>query len=155
MKRLLPILFGFALLLLSSTEGWSLPPCMGSPASFFMHWNDCFGTVVNTWSGRKIYVGEFKNGAWHGHGTNYSAKGKKYVGEFKDHQRHGRGTIFHSDGTVTEGIWENNKFLYAKKLSPTVTAKKSPEPSKQIQKENERLRREIARLKKEKKQRLS
>jgi hypothetical protein len=30
MKRLLPVLTGFALLLLSSTEGWSLPPCIGT-----------------------------------------------------------------------------------------------------------------------------
>ena len=30
MKRLLPVLMGFAFLLLSSTEGWSLPPCPGS-----------------------------------------------------------------------------------------------------------------------------
>ena len=27
MKRLLPVLMGFVVLLLSSTEGWSLPPC--------------------------------------------------------------------------------------------------------------------------------
>ena len=27
---------------------------------------------------------------------------------------------------MKEGIWENGKFLSAKKLSPTVTAKKSP-----------------------------
>ena len=33
MKRLLPVLMGFVLLLLSSTEGKSLPPCPGSPTA--------------------------------------------------------------------------------------------------------------------------
>jgi hypothetical protein len=34
-------------LLLSSTEGWSLPPCPGSPTSNLTiaeNWTDCFGT---------------------------------------------------------------------------------------------------------------
>jgi len=40
---------------------------------------------------------------------------------------HGQGTETSPDGRVNKGIWENNKFLYAKKTSPTVTAKKTPE----------------------------
>ena len=68
---------------------------------------------------------------------------------------------------MQEGIWENGKFQYAQKVSPTVTARKSSPPSPSAaeienerlrrenarlknQNENERLRREIARLKKEK-----
>jgi len=46
MKRLLPVLMGFALLLLSSTVGWSLPPCPESGGGGF--WNDCFGTETAT-----------------------------------------------------------------------------------------------------------
>ena len=43
MKRLLPVLMGFALLLLSSTEGWSLPSC--PTYSHASNWTDCFGTL--------------------------------------------------------------------------------------------------------------
>ena len=109
---------GFALLLLSSTDGWSLPPCPDSPTSSGStagSWTDCFGTII--YSDGSKYVGEWKDGKWHGQGTLYYAYG----------------------GVEQEGTFENNKFLYAKKLSPTVTAKKAPEPSSQVQKENERL----------------
>ena len=134
MKRLLPVLMGFALLLLSSTEGWSLPPCPGS----YNHttWTDCVGTVIQS-SGNK-YVGGFKNGAYHGQGTYTYADGRKYVGEWKDNKRHGQGTYTtndgvkyvgewkndlpnglgvrtYADGRVEEGIWENGKFKYAQK----------------------------------------
>jgi len=42
MKRLLTILCLPAVLLLSSTEGWSLPPCEGSYNA--TTWTNCFGT---------------------------------------------------------------------------------------------------------------
>ena len=49
--------------------------------------------------------------------------GDKYVGEHKDGKFHGHGIRYHADGRVyQEGIFENGKFLYAEKLSPTVTA---------------------------------
>ena len=176
MKRLLPVLMGFVFLLFSSTEGWGLPPCEGSPtasATTTMSWTDCFGTMTYSTGGK--YVGEWKDGLRHGQGTRIYASGGKYVGEWKDGKRngqgtytrakgdkyvggwkggwkHGQGTVTFADGTEQEGIFENGKFLYAKKTPPTVTAKKAPEPSSQVQKENEKLRRENARLKKEKKQ---
>jgi len=78
MKRLLPVLMGFALLLLSSTEGWSLPPCPGSPtlkSSTMLSWQHCFGTRIYP-SGNK-YVGEYKDGKWHGQGTYTFAKSEE------------------------------------------------------------------------------
>ena len=102
MKRLLPVLMGVALLLLSSTEGWSLPACKGSPTSRWSttsNWTDCIGTII-------------------------FSDGSKYVGEWKNRKWHGQGTATYASGRVEQGIFENNKFLYAKKLSPTVTAKK-------------------------------
>ena len=80
MKRLLPVLMGFALLLLSSTEGWSLPLCPGNPASnstTVLNWTDCVGTYTYA-DGRK-YVGEFKEGKYNGQGTLTNANGNKYV----------------------------------------------------------------------------
>ena len=86
-KKVLPVVIGFVLLLLSATEGRSLPPCPGSYNE--TTWTNCFG--------KHTY-------------------GSKYVGEWKDHKRHGQGTFTYDDGRVKEGMWENNKFLYAKKL---------------------------------------
>ena len=57
MKRLLPVLMGFVVLLLSSTEGWSLPPC---PEDQSQRYHNCFGTYTLA-SGSK-YVGEWKDG---------------------------------------------------------------------------------------------
>jgi hypothetical protein len=84
MNRLLPVLMGFVLLLLSSTDGWSLPPCPGSPTksiSTFASWTDCFGTV--TFAGGSKYVGEWKDNKRHGQGTLTYPSGGKYVGEWK------------------------------------------------------------------------
>ena len=57
MKRLLPVLMGFVVLLLSSTEGWSLPPC---PEDQSQRYHNCFGTYTLA-SGSK-YVGEWMDG---------------------------------------------------------------------------------------------
>jgi len=119
MKRLLPVLMGFALLLLSSTEGWSLPPCKGSPTSSWSttsNWTDCVGT--NTLSDGSKYVGEFKDGKWHGQGTHTFANGDKYVGEFKDGHHHGQGTYTYADGKVDKGIWEYFSLVQGTRLYP-------------------------------------
>ena len=103
MKRLLPVLMGFVFLLLSSTEGWSLPRCPGSPLtgsiSDVRSWTDCFGIWTRSsgiLAGQK-YVGEWKDGKLNGQGTlTFSAPhknaGEKYVGEFRDGNLHGQGT---------------------------------------------------------------
>ena len=83
MKRLLTILCMPALLLLSSTEGWSLPLCEGSNAD---NWTNCFGSAT-------------------------SANGGKYVGEFKDGKRNGQGTYTYADGRVLKGTFRNDEFL--------------------------------------------
>ena len=50
-----------------------------------------------------------------------------FVGEFKDGKYNGQGTYTFANGTVKEGIWENNKFQYARKIPtprPTTTQSK-------------------------------
>ncbi len=91
MKRLLPVLMGFALLLLSSTEGWSLPLCEGSPTDNYTtreSWTDCFGTYT-------------------------AADGSKYVGEWKDGKETGVGTLVSPNGTVIHGgLWLNGEPVF-------------------------------------------
>ena len=41
-------------------------------------------------------------------------------------KKHGEGTKTYADGLVQEGIWKNGKFQNTQKVSPTVTARKSP-----------------------------
>ena len=109
MKRLLSFLMGFVVLLLSSTEGWSLPPCPGSPTasgSTIASWTDCLGTL--TYKGSK-YVGEWKDGIWHGQGTATLASGSKYVGDWKDGKTHGQGTYTFANGDKYVGEWKDDK----------------------------------------------
>ena len=134
-----------------------MPPCPGSPstsASTLRSWTDCFGiwTISSGVHAGYKYVGEWKDGEYHGQGTStfdaphkgagekyvgeyrnskrngqgtytfdapHKNAGEKYVGEWKDGTQHGQGTYTYADGRVNEGIWENGKFLYAKKLTPT------------------------------------
>ncbi len=133
MKRLLTILCIPALLLLSSTEGWSLPPCRGNV--YLSNWTNCFGTM--TYSDGIKYVGEWKDGKAHGRGTATYADGDKYVGEFKDDNFHGQGTLTYADGRVWIGLWSDNNWASGSKYAagetpssgrPPVVAK-APEPS--------------------------
>ncbi|NDH68814.1 MAG: hypothetical protein EBY22_13095 [Gammaproteobacteria bacterium] len=101
-------------LLLLSLFGWgsvfaqsNLPNCEGllTNASF-----NCYGTFT-TFLGN-TYVGEFKDGKFHGQGTNNHADGKKYVGEYKNGKANGLGTLYASNGSVTkQGIWADGNFV--------------------------------------------
>ncbi len=74
-------------------------------------------------------------------GTVTYSNGNKYVGAFKDDNFHGQGIYTFADGRTKEGMWEQGKLLYAQK---------APSVEKSIaEKENESLRQEIARLKKQ------
>jgi hypothetical protein len=93
--------------LLFSTEGWSLPPCPGSPltgsvTSNVAWWSNCEGTFI------------------FGNKSKYA--GFVYVGEYRCGKKHGQGTLTYLDGRVQEGIFENGKFLYAKKTPPRAIA---------------------------------
>ena len=72
-------------------------------------WNNCQGAVQDQNGGQ--YVGEFKNGMFHGQGIYTWASGSQYVGEWKDDVRHGQGTHTyyedrHEKWKVIEGIWK-------------------------------------------------
>ena len=55
---------GFVFLLLSSTKGWSLPPC---PEDQSQRYHNCFGTF--TYSPGNKYVGEWRDNYPNGQGT--------------------------------------------------------------------------------------
>ena len=99
--------------------------CVGDIAS----WNNCIGTFTlpdggkyvgefrdgkyhgqgtATWPSGQKYVGEFRDGKMHGQGTLTRPSGVKYVGEFRDDKMHGQGTGYHSNGSVFHsGQWLN------------------------------------------------
>ena len=102
-----------------------MPPCANTTAKSMQEtqgWDNCFGNLyfeTGRFKGDK-YVGEFKNGKGHGQGTYIWVYEDKYVGEFRDGIAHGKGTLTLADGRVKAGIWENGRFLYAKKPTPTL-----------------------------------
>ena len=100
----------FLVLLLSAAESWALPPCPGSWDQYT--WTNCYGTYPhgpNSEAAGETYVGEWKDGGYHGQGTYTWAKGDKYVGEWKDHEEHGQGTYTYADGEKYVGEWADGK----------------------------------------------
>ena len=80
------------------------------------------GQGTHTDSNGSKFVGKYRDGKKHGQGTLTFAYGEKYVGEYKDGKRNGQGIKYHADGTVEkEGIWGNDKFKYAQKVTPLRT----------------------------------
>ena len=94
---------GLALLLVSSTEGWSLPPCSNTTAKSMQEtqgWDNFFGNLYFETGQFKEdkYVGEFRDGRRYGQGTYIWVYEDKYVGEFRDGIAHGKGTLPRNDG---------------------------------------------------------
>jgi hypothetical protein len=76
-------------------NAYALPPC---PSSGVFH--NCFGT--KTFADGGEYVGEWKDGRFHGQGTRTWAsgthKGASYVGGWKGGETHGQATFIYADG---------------------------------------------------------
>ena len=162
----------------TETSASNLPAC---PLNQNTYRNNCYGTYIFA-SGNK-YVGEFKDGDFNGQGSYIFTSGTKYVGEFKDDQLNGQGVYtwsngdkyvgefkndkFNGQGTYTsadgrvakEGIWKDDEFQYAKKLTPkisntevasstnTETNTATSAELKAAQSEADKLRKELATIK--------
>jgi hypothetical protein len=64
-----------------------LPPCQGKDTN---KWNMCVGTLDNF---GESYIGEWKNGKYHGQGKLKTASGRVQAGEFKDGEYIARQTV--------------------------------------------------------------
>jgi hypothetical protein len=89
MKLLIASLI-FAMLTVAAYGQSKLPNCKTTDVST---WTNCFG-IWNATNGNK-YVGEWKNGNFHGVGTYTYADGNKYVGDFKDNKLDGQGVFYY------------------------------------------------------------
>ena len=109
MKKLLGIVvFG---LLLSNTAS-ALPKCQGEDIS---KWTMCEG--IKTTSKDLKYVGEFKDGKYHGQGTITNSAGDKYTGGWKHGKYYGKGTLTYFNGDKKKVVVKDGKFYEQKTLT--------------------------------------
>ena len=96
------------LILSLSTSGLvfasSLPDC---PSSGYFH--NCYGTTINLVGYGYKYVGDFKNGKYHGRGVLTHPRGDNVIGEFKDGKLNGKTNAHYSNGNKYVGGYINNK----------------------------------------------
>jgi hypothetical protein len=65
--------------------------------------------LEKTYSDGSRYVGEYKYGERHGHGTMMWSYGTKYVGEYVHDKKHGQGTFTWPDGRKYVGDFKHDK----------------------------------------------
>ena len=104
------------------------------------------GQGMMTFPNGDYYIGEWKDGYFHGEGTYYWEDGEKtegtfiigkqngygiytwsngnrYEGMFKDDMFHGMGTIYYTNGETKSGEWANGVYVETSISPPTVYAK--------------------------------
>ena len=71
------------------------------------------GQGTFTYPNGEKYVGDWKNGKYHGHGTFTYPDGNMYVGEFKDDDMEGKGTYTwgkgNYEGQIYLGVWKEEE----------------------------------------------
>jgi hypothetical protein len=83
-----------------------LPPCDSNTTATAI-WTNCFG-IHSDINGNK-YVGEWRDGTFHGQGTTIWATGDKHVGEYGNGERNGQGTHTSVNGDKYIGTYKDSK----------------------------------------------
>lgn len=65
------------------------------------------GKGMMTYTDGEKYIGEYLEGTRHGQGTYVFANGDKYIGEYKNGTRHGQGVYTSTDGKRYVGSFDN------------------------------------------------
>ena len=90
--------------LLWSNIVFALPKCQGEDV---YRWTMCKETYIFK-NGDK-YVGQFKDGKFHGKGTYIFKNENKYVGDFKNGKFHGKGTYIFTNGDKYVGEFKDGR----------------------------------------------
>ena len=94
--------------------------------------NNLHGQGTTTWANGDKYVGEHKDDKRNGEGTFTWANGDKYLGEYKNGNRTGEGIFSFANGKIQEGIFKDNKFMYAQKLKTNTIEKRLKAKAKEL-----------------------
>ena len=74
-------------------------------------YSDCYGEYL--FEKTQNYLGNFKNGLFHGKGTFRGTGDYEYIGQFKNGKLDGKGEIKYADGNGSfKGIFKNDKTIY-------------------------------------------
>ena len=82
----------------------ALPKCIGEDN---FKWTMCESALLSSNGGK--YVGEFKDGVFHGQGTFTYIDGNEYTGTWAENKRDGQGTFTYIDGSEYTGTWAGDK----------------------------------------------
>ena len=138
MKNLLRY-FVFVLMIGGAYAQADLQTCPGSPKTIknfleIYNWSDCFGSIKFEYFVNKLdqkdgfkpdvaeYVGEFKDGLYHGKGT-LSNLAFTYNGEFFKGYREGKGVLAYKNGSPDQdGIFLKNVYLYPSSIENLIAS---------------------------------
>ncbi len=72
--------------------------------------------VLYLWENGTKYMGEWKDGEFHGQGTMTYHDGNKFVGKWKDGVYHGQGTMTYHDGRKYVGEWKDGGKTWSRNI---------------------------------------
>ena len=106
-KKVIGVLFLFSLFCSIAQTESSLPKCQGTN---FPTWTSCYGKVGPLPISGDIYVGEWKNGKYHGQGTIEYSDETKYIGQWNEGLPNGQGTLVDFSGAKYIGSLKDGKY---------------------------------------------